>query len=156
MVPHCHLHLTLGPSRRPPLLAFNSLPFLVSAHCCLFLVSRLWAAHCCRLFLIVAAFFSHPPKHVHAQKRTSEEVTSSWGLKSIGGMCFKLQTINLQAAALGLGSPIKWVCPPPQAPSANRQLAVQLPTIITHQHPPASSTNPPRYLPFQAATFLTY
>ena len=57
----CHLHLTLGPSRRPPLLAFNSLPFLVSAHCCLFLVSRPCAAHCCRLFLIVAAFFSHPP-----------------------------------------------------------------------------------------------
>ena len=61
MVPQCHLHLTLGPSRRPPLLAFNSLPFLVSAHCCLFLVSRPCAAHCCRLFLIVAAFFSHPP-----------------------------------------------------------------------------------------------
>ena len=86
----CHLHLTLGPSRRPPLLAFNSLPFLVSAHCCLFLVSRLCAAHCCRLFLIVAAFFlivaaffSHPPKHVHTQKRTLEEVTSSWGVESI-------------------------------------------------------------------------
>ena len=83
----CHLHLTLGRSRRwysimvqyhlrkgwpacsskldgttlpssphswseptPTLLAFNSLPFLVPAHCYLFLVSRLCAAHCCRLF----------------------------------------------------------------------------------------------------------
>ena len=61
MVPHCHLHLTLGPSRRPHLLAFNSLPFLVSAHCCLFLVSRLYAAHCCRLFSHCCRFFLAPP-----------------------------------------------------------------------------------------------
>ena len=129
----CHLHITLGPSRRWYLMVqyhlwkgwpacssklngttlpssphSRSEPTPTSPRIQLTAVSRLCPllsfsrfsslrrsllppfSHCCRLFLIVAAFFlivaaffSHPPKHVHTQKRTLEEVTSSWGVESI-------------------------------------------------------------------------
>ena len=97
---HCHLHSWSEPTPTSPRIQLTA----VSRPCPLLPFSRFSSlrrsllppfSHCCRLFFAPLITRPRPKKDF----RGGDKQLGGWS--PLSGMCFKLQTINLQAAALG-------------------------------------------------------